>query len=258
MDRLSPIVLEVASIADFIEYVISQSATPSTLIVCSSKDVFTEWVRQSRHHGFQSDDDEEARSIQRSSDTTMADLESDRFAPTLRMLFDSRKVRAVFCRDVAQLRAYLTLYKTKVVQQQEQQEQTQSRVPMLAVLNLIGLHRHTSAFSACGLNRSMAVAVEAAHHTGSKLVLAEILQNFTPSDDAANPDSSPADDMADISTTNPWLEEVSMMNVTTKSFGAGERGWVGRTVAIATIAQRWCSFKALSDSNHALPDDGVV
>jgi hypothetical protein len=129
---------------------------------------------------------------------------------------------------------------------------------MLAILNLIRLHRHSSAFSACGLNRSMSVAVEAAYHTGSKLLLAEIPQSYNQSDDAANPDSSPAADMVDMSTTNPWLEEVSMMNVTTKSFGAGGCGWVGRTITIATIAQRWCSFKALSDLDHQSPDDAVV
>lgn len=43
--------------------------------------------------------------------------------------------------------------------------------------------------------------------------------------------------------TNSWDEEVSMLNVTTKSFGAGERGWVGRTVAVRTVAGRWCAFK---------------
>ena len=40
-----------------------------------------------------------------------------------------------------------------------------------------------------------------------------------------------------------WDEEVSMLNVTTKTFGAGERGWVGRTVSIRRVAGRWCHFK---------------
>jgi hypothetical protein len=258
MDRLRPIVLEGASIADFIEYVIFQSAAPSTLIVCSSRAAFLEQLRQNHRHESEPGDDEHADiRWQQSPSTTMTGMNLCRFSPTLRILFESRKVRAVFCRDVAQLRAYLTLYKAKVAQQQEQQTPSSSRTPMLAILNLITLHRHTSAFSACGLNRSMSVAVDAAHQTGSRLVLAEMSQIFSPSDDAADPDSSSNADMIDIPTTNPWLEEVSMINVTTKSFGAGERGWVGRTVNIATIAQRWCSFKALSDLDHQLPDDAV-
>ena len=46
--------------------------------------------------------------------------------------------------------------------------------------------------------------------------------------------------------TNPWDEEVSILNVTTKSFGVGERGWVGRTVKLRTVAARWCMFESLA------------
>jgi hypothetical protein len=258
MERLSPIVLEAASVEDFIEYVVLQSAAPSTLVVCSSRAAFLEQLQQDHRLELRAGVDEDAQTDQHGSPgRSTADVKSNRFAPTLRLLFESRKVRAVFCRDVAQLRAYLTLYKTKVAQQNEQQTLAQTRVPMLAVLNFIGLHRHTSAFSACGINRSMSVAVEAAHQTESKLILVEMPQNSPLSDDAANLDSSPIDGMTDVAATNPWLEQISMMNVTTKTFGAGERGWVGRTVAIATIAQRWCSFKLLSDLDPQPSDDGM-
>ena len=42
---------------------------------------------------------------------------------------------------------------------------------------------------------------------------------------------------------SPWDEEVSLLNVTTKSFGAGERGWVGRTVRVRAVVGRWCGFR---------------
>ena len=32
------------------------------------------------------------------------------------------------------------------------------------------------------------------------------------------------------------------MNVTTKSFGAGGPGWVGRTVTVRRVAERWFVF----------------
>ena len=43
--------------------------------------------------------------------------------------------------------------------------------------------------------------------------------------------------------SRPWEEEVSILNVTTKSFGAGERGWVGRTVTVRAVVGRWCVFR---------------
>ncbi|CAD0089502.1 unnamed protein product [Aureobasidium mustum] len=47
--------------------------------------------------------------------------------------------------------------------------------------------------------------------------------------------------------TNPWDADVSMLNITTKTFGTGERGWVGRTVKIRQVAKRWCVFRELED-----------
>ena len=43
--------------------------------------------------------------------------------------------------------------------------------------------------------------------------------------------------------SNAWDDEVSILNVTTKSFAAGERGWVGRTVKVRAVAGRWCIFE---------------
>ncbi|CAD0088995.1 unnamed protein product [Aureobasidium vineae] len=47
--------------------------------------------------------------------------------------------------------------------------------------------------------------------------------------------------------TNSWDQDVSMLNITTKTFGTGERGWVGRTVRIRQVANRWCEFQKLED-----------
>lgn len=51
-------------------------------------------------------------------------------------------------------------------------------------------------------------------------------------------------------TASPWDEDLSMLNVTTKTFGAGERGWVGRTVRIRQVAERWCESVVLGDDHH--------
>jgi hypothetical protein len=98
------------------------------------------------------------------------------------------------------------------------------------------------------LNRTLATAVDAAYHTGSQLVLAECptdLQTISYEDTAMGFESDDA--AAPVpGTSNPWDDEVSILNVTTKSFGAGERGWVGRTVKVRTIAERWCVFEDMS------------
>lgn len=46
---------------------------------------------------------------------------------------------------------------------------------------------------------------------------------------------------------DPWDQQLSMLNVTTKTFGVGERGWVGRTVSVRQVAERWCEFTTLSE-----------
>ena len=169
--------------------------------------------------------------------------------PTLRLLASCRTVKLAFCPEVAHLRAYLAAYACRESQQQDTEGQDTigaKTTRLLAVLNPIQLHRPTSAFSAQGLNRTLSIAVEAAYHTRSCLILAEIpghAENTPPEDvpmfgEEAASAAQPA--------TNPWDEEVSILNVTTKSFGAGERGWVGRTVKIRAIAQRWCVFEKLT------------
>jgi hypothetical protein len=255
MDSLRPIVLEVASIADLIEYIVSHRAPPNTLIVCSSRAAFVENLQHSRYHASDFNDNEVDERLREETSPAACGVELERFAPTLRMLSESRNVRVVFCSDVAQLRGYLAVYSTKATMQQEQPLGSHARVPLLTVLNPIGLHRHTSDFSARGLNRTMSVAVEAASQSHSKLVLVEIFEAFSSSDDAGSANNSPPEATINDSSTNPWLEEISMMNVTTKAFGIGDRGWVGRTVTIGAVLERWCCFKKLSDLTHTSSDE---
>lgn len=113
------------------------------------------------------------------------------------------------------------------------------------LLNPIGLHRKTTDFSGQGLSKTFAAAVEAAHRSGRHLIIAECLEGkeaAIPQEDIEQyEDGQEAEGR--ISNSDPWEEEVSILNVTTKSFGAGERGWVGRTVKIRRVAERWCHFE---------------
>ena len=140
------------------------------------------------------------------------------------------------------MRAYLKTYSQRVSQQYPVITDSTAGTRILAIVDLVQLHRTTSAFSAQGLNRTLAGAVEAASLSCSKLIIAEC---YTPLEAVLTPemDETSAERRQPSSA---WDEEVSILNVTTKSFGMGERGWVGRTVNLRTVAARWCIFEAVT------------
>ncbi|KAF2764970.1 hypothetical protein EJ03DRAFT_369999 [Teratosphaeria nubilosa] len=231
MTRLSALVLDGIALTGLVQRVLDEHEQPSTIIVCGTKEDFLEQLRTDIDAG-----------VLPQFKTSSWNL------PTLRQLFTPRTVKLAFCLDITHLRAYLATY---AMRQQASDDaagaQTHSGKRILAILNLIQIHRLTSAYSAQGFNRSFATAVEAAHHSGSQLLIAEstpgssndadidqTLESYGPSDE--NEVEAPA--LASV-----WDAEVSILNVTTKSFGVGERGWVGRTVELRTIAQRWCKFE---------------
>lgn len=234
----TPLVLEKITLPAFIQYILKNHAAPSTLMICSSRGAF---LRQLQETIAAETQDQEIASRPQQSWTT----------PTLRLLASSRTVNLIFCPELPHLRAYLAAYTHRLSAKALDLE---SSVPVagkqriLAILNPIQLHRETSAYSAQGLNRTFATAVEAAHQTGSRLVMAECPsptstqrpEGYDIQMDLGAEDAGVARGGAD---TNPWDEELSMLNVTTKSFGAGERGWVGRTVKVRTVAGRWCHFQ---------------
>lgn len=208
-----PIVVEVRHAREFLQYVLEHHAPPSTLIVCSSKADFLETFQPPEDSEDTADGGHEAEVKQHPG-------ESSSFAPTLRLLSTSHSVKLAFCPDITHLRAYIACLSTdnsnRSTRESEQGGALLSHgVPILAILNPIELHRPTSAFSAQGLNRTLSIAVEAAHRTGRKLVLAE-------------------------TATEAWTEELSILNVTNKRLGDLA---VGRTVTAKAVAERWCSFE---------------
>ncbi|KAI5199085.1 hypothetical protein E4T39_06440 [Aureobasidium subglaciale] len=96
-----------------------------------------------------------------------------------------------------------------------------------------------------GFNRTFASIVDTAHCLGQQLVMVECINPEDEYETGARED----EDMLDGNhpALNPWDQDVSMLNITTKTFGTGERGWVGRTVSIRRIAQRWFAFRKLKD-----------
>lgn len=245
-------VLTGLSLPDFIQHLEEESLATS-LIICSTKDAFLEQLLATCMESMTISPDEAAETVDNEFPTPSTHCLLQQ--PSLRMLATSQRIKLVFCPDVSHLRAYLSIFKSSVVSDKRQ---------LLAILNLLELHRPTSAFSAQGLIRTFSLAAEAALRTNSRLLICESVPSRprTPSAGVHGNESTeelPADHPPAPTATDPWDEQVSILNVTTKSFGAGGRGWVGRTVKTKRIAERWCTFKhwaprSTSPRKFASPD----
>lgn len=239
MDTLSPVVLEGISLSALMRYVLKKHAPLSTLIVCCAKDAFLQQLH-----------DAIAQETDPASQDRNALPRQPWTAPTLRLLASSRNIKVAFCPDLLHLRAYLAAYAQRKSARQDDsisEPASPRSIRTLAILNPIELHRPTSAYSAQGLNRTFAAAVDAAHHTNSRLVMAECpISSHNKTGGDVSMELEPEDGTAAPSPANAWNEEVSILNVTTKTFGAGERGWVGRTVKVRAVTERWCVFQDMS------------
>lgn len=253
MARSRPQVIEDVGLAGFVQYIQGNNPRPSTIVVCATKEKFIEQllaacIETSATDNNQptTDDDEGIEAV-----PTTKETHNLLKRPSLLQLAQSRTVKLVFCHDITHLRAYLAtlaIPKSRLADNgsSKSNDQANNEASLLAILNPIGSHRYTSGFSAQGLNRTFSLAVEAAHATHSRLLMVEIPScKFHEEHHADEGYDFDAETIPAPALTSPWDEEVSILNVTTKSFGAGGRGWVGRTVTIRKIAERWCIFTTL-------------
>lgn len=251
-------VLTDIQLTEFIEHLIDADTKPCKLVICTSKEIFIEQLLAACT-GPQANDVVTHPNPNPGGETTEAEPDGNKAPepygllrpPSLRELASSQSVKLAFCPSLSQLRAYLAKLAVSISHQVHgsgtmNTDNIQANQPLIAILNPIDIHRSTSSFSAQGLNRTFALAVEAAHAIKSDLLMAECtsfrsseIEQYDPEMDYEDgfPPPQPAPE-------NPWDEEVSMLNVTTKSFGAGGRGWVGRTVSLRRIAERWFVFYA--------------
>lgn len=256
MGTLQPLVLENAHLETFMQYLLDHHGPRSMLIVCSSKEAFLQQLQTAISDSAKDDEAGEAGSEadvglqSAATELVLARLRTHRWmTPTLRLLASAQTLKLAFCEDVTHLRAFLAANASQPALALEGHDarpmpHLPSSPRLLAILSPIALHRPTSNFSAQGLNRTFSIAINAAHASRSKLVVAEC-SGSTPREAEVPQATSteeteivPVDEQRSV-----WEEEVSILNVTTKTFGASERGWVGRTVTLRAIASRWCVFK---------------
>jgi hypothetical protein len=232
-----PIVLEPCKTHHVLEYCLRHSTPTKHLIICSTRDAFLQSLLY------------EVAQESRNGQNNALDL----LTPTLSNLYNSRNVQITFCADLTNLRAYLTtlghINQPGRVEPESKNTHDQT-CPLLMMINPIRIHEHTLSYSAQGFNRTFASIVNVAHSLGHQLIMVECIDPEDEYETGVQEDEDMLD--GDGRITNAWDQDLSMLNITTKTFGAGERAWVGRTVRIRQVAGRWFEFRKLEDYDREL------
>lgn len=292
---LRPSVLHPVSLPDFLRHLIDHHEAPTSLVVCSSRAAFEQHLLHCLEHGSNSAPltPQEAQPAalgladQQQDSPPPPAVSDELLIPTLHNLFTTSTIRLTFCASLETLRAHLSLLSANAPNRPASPSLGSNRNsgthPVLAILSPIALHKETTSFSAQGLSRTLAIAVEAAAHRRQKLIIAECAVPYhlrqrendgwtdeergalgadvmldaegleAPGEEAvaSREEATGAQSGEDVrmggaatEMEDPWEEKLSILNVTTKSFGIGDRGWAGRTVSARTVAERWCRFES--------------
>jgi hypothetical protein len=238
-----PTVLYPFTIRTCLLYILNRKREPTTVILCTSRDSFLQRL--------------------------LSELppNDSLFTPTLHLLSRSGSINVVFCSTLPSLLAHLSIYSGAAPLEEINMTHTQSPneqvVPTLALLFMLQLHADTASNSAQGLSRTFASAVEASVRSRQRLIIVEPTAELSPHLDVPMRDELQSGNAAAQSLdgldhaeseregapeqSDPWDQHVPVLNVTSSRFGAGARGWVGRTVSVRSIAGRWCVLDRIGD-----------
>lgn len=149
---------------------------------------------------------------------------------TIGLIARSSKVKLTFCPSLESLRAYVAVLGATC------KEDTKDKIgphhrQLLSILDLVAMHATTSEFSAQGLSRTLASAVETSEKTGMDLRLYECTNSLDPA-----------------STTwggKLWDTSVPLLNGSVR-IRSEESDWGGQGITVKRVAERWFEF----DQNH--------
>lgn len=248
----TPVVVKTAEIADFIQCLIRRAVPRSRLVICAEEEDFLHQVLASL--SFVQNNDEASNDGEADFNHTSERRQPTRRHPllikTLRQIYNSRNINVTFCPSIDVLRAFLASYGRSELEGKEDKESSTtntasvSDASFLVLLNPLALHSGTPNFSAQGLSRTFASAVDAAFAVSQRLIITECPSRvrtrhvYEHDDHEIHDASSPiGDEDEDI---DPWDQDIPLLNSTTRSFGAGSRAWAGRTVTPRQVVARWC------------------
>jgi hypothetical protein len=220
---------------EFLEHILEEDI-PTTLIVCSTREAFLQELLASLHIA--------APASQ--PDSTVEENEGEShepelhslLLPTIHLIATSKNIKLVFCHTLQHVRAFLSVFKSHDGLQTDRSTAAETSRPNLAILNLVAIHHDTTEFSAQGLSRTFALAVDVAVRERANLTMCECKG------------SDEQDDM--IRGRGLWEVEVPLLNGTVR-FGDEDREWAGRLVKVKRVAQRWFIFN-MEEEEGGLPD----
>lgn len=205
-------VVDAQWVTDFLQYVLHHDRF-SILAICMSREAFLEQLLATINLH------------------SAAPASHELMSKTLGLLSTSRNVRTVFCPTLEHLRAYLSVGLDGQLLATERGEKPR---PFLAILNPLALHRSTREFSAQGLSRTFASAVEVSSKANMDLLLCECR-------DALDPTNMETDDAV-------WHTDVRLLSNSLRSGTEGDY-WTEQTVPVKRVVQRW--FRFINQANEA-------
>lgn len=219
---------------DFINYILKYHESPTTLIICSTREVFLQDLLASIRHTH-------PQEPSTSQDRDASDPIHPLLIPRIHLIAKSQSVHLSFVPTVPHLRAFLATYEPSSVSEGPSSTTSisGSYSSLLAIWGFAHLHRSTAEHSAQGLSRSLASAVEAASVGQQRLLLAEP-RTLDHEDDVGSP-NAPSGGLDDL-----WKEQVPLLSGSVR-FGGEERVWAGKTIEFGSIIAKWCKFMRLDE-----------
>lgn len=231
MAAVRPVLLPAQSPSDFLSYALKHSspARATTLLICSSRQVFLDSLKAA---------------VRDAPDHHLLHA-------TLQQIASSKSISVAYLPTISHLRAYLAVLPEPELGIFAKEG---TRKPLLLVYGILGLHRHTSEWSAQGLGITMASLVESGSRCGYAIFICEedmVSQDLDTMEAVAVNDEGALDDNDELQRrlrqrkTNHWREEMPMLNGSIRRMVAGGDemiGWAGRTVEVGRVLQRWCVF----------------
>ena len=219
---MRPTVLHFDLAVQVLDYVLQADAPASTLIVCATRGAFLRQLLLSVTSSTLEHDAEHEGDDQTSNSTQLL------LIPTIRLLALSRNVKIAFCPEISHLRALLSVFTAPPAAPEGVSSRVDTFQPLLAILDMVSLHHGTLDFSAQGLSRTFAMAVEASARERFGLVICECKDMY----DQQNPHRG----------RRLWITQVPMLSGSVRLGGDGS-GWAGRTITVKEVARRWFTFK---------------
>jgi hypothetical protein len=225
----------VVALSGFLQHVLRQHDN-HVLIVCSTRE---EFLHQVLTESCRICTEEDVRHELVDCNTEHSQL----LKPTLHLLSQAQNIKLVFTPSIMHLRAALADIERYVQAVTLPAAGGGANVRRrLYILSALAIHEPSGEFSAQGLSRTFALAVDAAHKVSVDLGLVEICRSQAVTD--GNIRETTGETLVD-----PWSIELPLLNGSTRST-TGAHIWAGRTVPFVRVVKTW--FK-LENRNEDIP-----